>query len=203
MLAMNWWLLILPVTGALLGWCFVYCWLLLVFHPTHEKKIAGLPIQGMLPKNKIKISEKIAALAASFLPAQEIAEKITHPDNVKKIMPQAEEQIDHFLRVKLVKSMPVVGMFVGDKTINNLKSLFIAELEELFPVIMKNYIDRLEEDIDIEKIVASRLLIRAPELIEKAFVASRRERQKVARIGALLGFAIGLIQLLIVHFLIR
>jgi len=131
---------------------------------------------------------------------KEIAEKITHPDNVKKIMPQAEEHIEHFLRVKLVKSMPVVGMFVGDKTISSLKSLFMAELEELFPAIMKNYMGRLEDDFDIEKIVAGRLAALPPELVEKAFLeTTRKERQMARCMGALMGFIIGIIQLLIMH----
>jgi len=201
---MTWWLLILPLIAALLGWCFVYLALQLLFHPLRPKKMAGFLLQGLIPKQQIKISEKLGAFAASLLSMQEIAEKITHPDNVKKIMPQAEEHIDHFLRVKLVKSMPVVGMFVGDKTINSLKSLFIAELEELFPAIMKNYIGRLQEGFDIEKMVTGRLSALPPELIEKTFLeATRKERRIAGCIGALMGFTIGIIQLLIMQLVAR
>jgi len=200
---MNWWLLVLPPIAALLGWCFVYLALRLLFRPLHPKKLLGFSLQGAIPKRQWEISKKIGALAASLISMQEIAEKITHPDNVKKMMPQAEEHIDHFLRVKLVKSMPVVGMFVGDKTINSLKSVFMAELEELFPAIMKNYIGRLQEDFNIEKLVADRLLALSPALIEKAFLeATRKERLIAGGLCAIAGFTIGLIQLLILQFVI-
>jgi uncharacterized membrane protein YheB (UPF0754 family) len=197
---MNWWLLILPLVAAFLGWCFVYLALQLLFHPLHPRKIAGISFQGLIPKKQLEIAKKTGALAASILPVKEIAEKITHPDNVKKIMPQAEEHIEYFLRVKLVKSMPVVGMFVGDKTINSLKSLFMTELEELFPVIMKNYMGRLEEDFDIEKIVAGKLSALPPRQVEKLFLeTTRKERQMAGWMGALMGFVIGVIQLLIIQ----
>jgi len=201
---MSWWLLVLPLIAALLGWCFVYLALQLLFHPLHPKKLLGFSLQGTIPKKQLEISKKLGALAASFFSMQEIAEKITHPDNVKKIMPQAEEHIDHFLRVKLVKSMPMVGMFVGDKTINSLKSVFMAELEELFPAIMKNYMGQLQEDFKIEKLVADRLSALSPALIEKAFLeATRKERLIAGGLGALMGFTVGLIQLLILQLVIK
>ena len=200
---MNWWLLVLPLIAALLGWCFVYLALRLLFHPQHPKKLLGFSLQGVIPKRQLGISKQLGALAASLISMQEIAEKITHPDNVKKMMPQAEEHIDHFLRVKLVKSMPMVGMFVGDKTINSLKSVFMAELEELFPAIMKNYMGQLQEDFNIEKLVADRLSALSPALIEKAFLeATRKERLIAGGLGAIAGFTTGLIQLLILQFVI-
>jgi hypothetical protein len=39
--------------------------------------------------------------------------------------------------------MPMIGMFIGEKTINELKAVFITELESLFPVIMKSYLGNL------------------------------------------------------------
>ena len=167
---MNWWLSILPFIAAGLGWLFVSLLLRLLFHPLQSKKIWGNTIQGLVPKRQAAFAKEIGHLAASFISVREIEEKITHPDNVKKIMPQATEHIDNFLRVKLVKSMPVVGMFVGDKTINNLKALFVTELEQLFPEIMKNYMGRLQEDFNIEQIVTDKIAAYPPAEIEIAFL---------------------------------
>ena len=118
---MNWWLAFTPFIAAAMGWMLVAAALQLLFHPAQPRKIAGWSFQGLFPKKQMVLAAAIGRLSASLIPVKELEQKITHPDNVKKIMPQAEEHIDNFLRVKLVKSMPVVGMFVGDKTINNLK----------------------------------------------------------------------------------
>jgi uncharacterized membrane protein YheB (UPF0754 family) len=199
---MSYWIIVLPVIATCLGWLLVSLLLRFLFHPRYPKKIMGYRLQGIVPKKQSSFAKEVGKLSGSLFSIKEIEEKITHPDNVKKIMPQAEEQIDNFLRVKLVKSMPVVGMFVGDKTINNLKSLFVAELEELFPEIMKSYMDRLQEDFNIEKIVFDKIVTYPPAEIEKAFLQMlKKELMLIKLTGALLGLLIGLIQLALMMFL--
>jgi len=181
-----------------LGWIVVSLALKLLFHPLYPRKIAGIRFQGFVPKRQKEFAAKLGKLGAEMLSINEIEQKITHPDNVKKIMPQAEAHIDHFLRVKLVKSMPVVGMFVGDKTINNLKSLFVTELEELFPEIMKNYMGHLQEDLNIEQLIRTKIASIPPSSIENEFLLNAKNELRMVKIlGALLGLLIGLMQLLI------
>ena len=50
-----------------------------------------------------------------------------------EVLPMAEVQVDDFLRNKLPKAMPVVGMFIGDKTIAQFKAIFMDELKTLLP----------------------------------------------------------------------
>lgn len=194
---MNWWLFLIPFIGAVAGWLMVSMLLKLLFHPVATRNIAGLRFRGLIPARQPAIAAAAGRLSASLLSMKEMEETITSPENVRKIMPEAEEHIDHFLRVKLVKSMPVVGMFVGDKTINNLKSLFVAELEQLFPEIMKNYMERLQGDVDIEAMVTRKLAAIPIASIEHAFHdMMRKELRLIKALGALLGLVIGVIQLL-------
>lgn len=196
---MIWWLYLSPIIAAVSGWLLVSAGLQLLFRPYVPKKIAGIRLQGLIPAQLHLIASKAGQLSASMLSLEEIQEKITHPDNVKKIMPQAEEHIDHFLRVKLVKSMPVVGMFVGDKTINSLKVLFVTELETLFPEIMKSYMGRLQEDFNIEKIVSAKIAAIPPAAIEEAIRQNmKKEWLQLKLFGALAGLLIGCIQLIII-----
>ena len=195
---MNWWLFLTPFAAAAMGWLLVSMALKMLFHPRHPKKIAGIHFQGIILKRQQELAVKAGRLSAALLSSEEIQEKITHPENVKKIMPQAEEHIDNFLRVKLVKSMPVVGMFIGDKTINNLKSLFVTELEQLFPEIMKNYMGRLQEDFNIEEMVTRKIAAIAPAVIETAFLEMMKTELRLIKImGALLCFIVGWVQLFI------
>ncbi len=195
---MSWWLYFSPLVAAFTGWLLVTTGLRLLFRPYLPKRIAGIRIQGLIPAQQQLIADKAGQVSAAMLSLKEIEEKITHPDNVKKIMPQAEEQIDHFLRVKLVKSMPMVGMFVGDKTINSLKALFMTELEELFPEIMKSYMGRLQEDFNIEKMVSAKIAAIPPATIEQALLETmKKEWRRIKLFGALGGFIIGCIQLVI------
>jgi uncharacterized membrane protein YheB (UPF0754 family) len=201
---MSVWIFILPFLAACCAWSLASFVISLLFHPRLPRKIMGFTIQGFIPKRQPQMAATIGTLSASLLSPKEIEEKITHPDNVKKIMPQAEAHIDNFLRVKLVKSMPVVGMFVGDKTINNLKSLFVSELENLFPEIMKNYMGRLQEDLNIEQIVAARIAAYPIEKAEHFFLQAMKRELRLIKWGiALFVFLICAIQLLLTLFLLH
>ena len=50
---------------------------------------------------------------------------------------------------KFLFNMQMLGMLIGEKTIVQLKGAFLLELELLFPVLMENYMNKLEQDIDI------------------------------------------------------
>jgi len=129
---------------------------------------------------------------------KDIEQKITNPNNIKKIMPHVEGHIDHFLRNKLSEQMPMISMFIGDKTIAQLKSVFIAELEILFPTIMTNYMENLQHELDLEKIITEKVSGFSSDKLEEILNAiMSKEFRFVEIIGAVLGFVIGLVQVLI------
>jgi uncharacterized membrane protein YheB (UPF0754 family) len=133
-----------------------------------------------------------------LLSFKDIEEKITHPDNIKKVMPLVDEHIDSFLSNKLAATMPMLSMFIGDKTIAQLKEVFMAELEELFPQLMKNYMNSLQSELDLEKIVINKVAGFSSDKLEEVLNnIMSKEFRFVEIIGAVLGFIIGLLQVLI------
>ncbi|HXO76387.1 MAG TPA: DUF445 family protein, partial [Puia sp.] len=96
------------------------------------------------------------------------------------------------------ESMPMIAMFIGDKTIAQLKAVFMQELEELFPVIMKNYVSNLRNDLDLERIVVDKIAAFSNDRLEamlNQFLT--KEFRFVEIIGAALGFLIGLLQIML------
>ncbi|TDX02241.1 hypothetical protein [Dinghuibacter silviterrae] len=90
------------------------------------------------------------AVAAFIRPGKlrKLLEKIL-PD----VLPMAETEVDTFLRQKLPKAMPVVGMFIGDKTIAQFKAIFMEELGTLLPDFIGNCAGKLAKAL-IYKAVA-------------------------------------------------
>ena len=92
--------------------------------------------------------------------------------------------------------MPFLGMFIGDKTIRQLKELFLEELAELFPVVMKNYIGGLQQENHLEDVLYHKLAAIPPERIERlVHELLEREWRMIKFLGAIAGLLIGLIQL--------
>lgn len=181
------------------GWFVIWVTLKLLFRPHKPIKIAGFKIQGIIPANQQMIAQKIGRLVSTQLFSfAALQEKVADPENFNKLKPEIETHIDSFLRVRLKETLPMVSMLIGSKTINQLKSAFMVELESLFPVLMKNYLTTLEKDINIEEQVTQKIagfsISKTEDLIYKS---ANAPLIKMQLLGALIGFVTGLIQLFI------
>lgn len=196
---MNYWLLLIPVISAFIGWVTNLLAIKMLFHPRHPKKILGITLHGIFPKRQKVFAEKLGKLVSDeLLSYDDIQEKIANPENLKKLMPMIEGHIENFLRVKFSDEMPFLSLFVGDKTISTLKKLFMQELEALFPQLMRSYASQLQTELDLEKIVSEKVAaFSATKLESILFQIMGKEFRFVELIGGVIGFIIGLIQVLI------
>jgi uncharacterized membrane protein YheB (UPF0754 family) len=178
------------------GWITTWIAIKMLFHPRKPFKILGINIQGVFPKNQQRIAEKLGQVVGKeLLSFDEIEQKVTNPENLQKLKPEIEAHIDHFLRNKLKDVFPMLSMFIGDKTITQLKDTFITELEELFPLLMKGYMAKLQQDLDLEKIVTEKVANFSSEKLENILQQiTQKEFQFLELVGGLFGFVIGIVQ---------
>lgn len=96
--------------------------------------------------------------------------------------------------------MPVFSMFIGDNTINKIKNVFMNEMEVLLPQIIHQYVDSHKEELDLEKIVSDKVSGFSSDKLEEILNAiMKKEFRFVELIGGVLGFIIGIVQVLITH----
>ena len=193
---MNWWLLVIPFIAAFIGWATNKIAIKMLFHPKEPKRFLGITIQGIFPKRQQQFAKQLGKLVSrELLSFEDIEQKITSKENLDRIMPEVEKHIDHFLREKLADAFPIISMFIGEKTINELKQIFMRELEEIFPVIMKRYMHNLQAELDLEKIVVDKVSAFSSDKLESIlYDIMSREFFFVEIVGGVLGFIIGLVQ---------
>lgn len=196
---MNFWIILIPFISAFIGWFTNWIAVKMLFHPKEPKKILGITFQGIFPKRQRQFAEKLGALVSTELISfAEIEAKIVNPENIKKLLPLVEERIDDFLRKKLSDVFPIISMFIGDNTINQLKGVFMTELETLFPELIKSYMKNLESELDLEKMVTDKVYGFSSDKMELILnQIMSKEFRFVEIIGGVLGFIIGLFQVLI------
>lgn len=199
---MNIWLLLIPVISAFIGWFTNWVAIKMLFHPRQPKKILGITIQGIFPKRQIQFAQKLGKLVSEeLLSFDEIANTISSPENLDKLRPMIESHVDHFLREKLSAEMPMISMFIGDKTITKLKTVFMEELTTLFPSLMKEYAGELKQQLDLEKIVTEKVAGFSSDKLESILTQiMAKEFRFVEILGGVLGFLIGLLQVAITVF---
>ncbi|MGZ8553583.1 MAG: DUF445 domain-containing protein [Chitinophagaceae bacterium] len=196
---MNYWLSLIPLLTALTGWIIVRLPLKLFFRPIKPIRLMGFQWQGILPRKKQQIADNVGKLVATEFSNFNAMEMISDPQNFEKVRPLIESHIDDFLRNKLTVQMPMIGMFIGDKTINSLKTIFIQEIETLFPQVMEKFAGNLKNDLKIEQMVSSRIIDISTERIEYLFQRNMgKEIRLISLLGAAIGLAIGMLQLIII-----
>ena len=196
---MNYWYIFTPLISAFTGWITTWVAIKMLFHPREPKKIIGITFHGIFPKRQKTLAIKFGKLISDeFLSFNEIEQKISNPENLKQILPMVDAHIDNFLRKKLPDEMPVISMFIGDKTINKMKSVFMVEIEELFPEIMKQYAGNLKKELDFENIVYTKVSAFSSDKLEGILhQIMSKEFQLVQILGGVIGFLIGLLQVFI------
>ena len=197
---MSWTHYVIPVLlSAFTGWITTWIAIKMLFHPRKPINIFGWKLQGIFPKNQQLIAQKLGQVVGKeLLSFAEIEQKVTDPENLKQLKPEIEKHIDIFLREKIKDVFPMLSMFIGEKTINQLKEAFLMELESLFPVLMKSYMNKLEKDLDLEKIVTEKVAgFSSGKLEDILNQITKREFKFLEVIGGVFGFLIGLIQVLI------
>ena len=182
---MNWWLLLIPVIGAFVGYL---C----------NKIILQQLINHILPSKQQAIAAQVGKAAAAMVPFDAIEQKIAGPESMEKIMPVVEGHIDNFLRNKLAIAFPMISMFIGEKTINQLKDIFMKEMQEIFPQLMKQFAGNLRSEINIEKMVSEKIASFPPEALKSAIHQQMgTELRRFELLGAVTGLIIGLVQILL------
>jgi len=194
------WLFLIPFTSAFSCWLVIKFFFTILFHPYNAKSILGFKVQGILPAKQSSIAAQTGKFVAEeFLSMRMLEQKITDPSHFQKIMPVIEEHIDDFLRNKLKKEMPVVGMLIGDKTVNSLKKVFMNELENLFPKIIGGFVSNVVADLNIEELITQKIRGFSVNEMEKAFYKNFSKEQRLAEIVAsLIGLFIGALTMVII-----
>ena len=171
----------------------------MLFHPKEPKKILGVTFHGIFPKRQKKLAANLGKMVSDeFLSFSDIEKKISDPKNLKHMMPLIDSHIEDFLRRKLPDEMPVISMFIGDKTINKMKSVFMHELEELFPLLMKQYAGKMKTELDLEQIVYAKVsAFSSDKLEDMLYQIMSKEFRFVEILGGVIGLLIGVLQVMI------
>ena len=120
-------LLLLPLLVAGFGWFISWGFIKIIFFPHQSIRLGGRQWQSLFSKKAGQIS------IGQILP------ELTQGDSFQKLLPFIDAKLDEFFKERLVQKMPVISMFIGDKTITQLKEVFLEELAQIFPDLLSEF----------------------------------------------------------------
>ena len=189
---------LLPFIAAGIGWVTNYLAVKMLFHPRKEIRVLGLRVQGVFPKRQAVLAEKLGDLVSDELfSIEEVTGKIhdiAESDDITKIL---VTRIEKTMSEKLLKTFPMLSMFLTDEMVGKVSRLFLSELKGMLTDVSDVIAKKLEGDIDVRATVREKVQdFSSDKLEEILFSIMKKEFRFIEYVGAVLGFLIGSLQLL-------
>ena len=193
-------LFLLPLIAALIGWATNYLAIKMLFHPREPKKILGLSFQGVFPKRQNQIAEKLGTLVANELfSMKDIGQRIEELSTQPEAMEEVGKRIEKTIRGKLISAFPMLSMFLSDDMIEKVTNLFKGELEDFIKASASGLALKMEESIDVEALVREKVRTFSSDKVEELLIGfMEQEFRFIEKIGAVIGFIIGCVQVALV-----
>lgn len=171
----------------------------MLFRPRKPVQILGLTVQGIFPKRQKFLAEKFGKLVAEqLLSSDDIKNRLLSEDNMGEIVRMIELKIDDYLINTFPQKYPITSIFFGNNRKAQIKHDLMTEVSTSVPELLENYAGMLDEKIDIEKMVREKVEELDPLKLEGLLNSIlKKEFKFIEWVGAILGFFIGLIQVLI------
>ena len=199
---MNYYYFLIPIIGAVIGYFTNYIAVKMLFRPIQPINIPifNIKIQGLLPSRRDELAESIAvSIEDNLLSIDNILEEFDH-DLIK-------EELNLIIEDTINKKINENFKYVMPKMLKDISREIIVDIikEEVhnnFEDWMETLGERIKEEIDIKEMIEEKIksfsLITLEDLV---LDIAERELKHIEYLGGVIGFIIGLGQLLLIMFI--
>jgi uncharacterized membrane protein YheB (UPF0754 family) len=195
--------ILIILIGSLIGWITNFFAIKMLFRPHREVNILGFKIQGLIPKRRKEIAESIAeTIDAELISMKDITstlDSIEIEDEINKIV---DTVVDTKLKKEIIAKFPMAGLFLNGSLMDKIKAIVKEAIEENKNEFVGIVVNKLEESVDIKKMVVEKMEGFSLDYLEKmTFKIAKNELRHIEVVGAVLGALIGAMQFGVSYFL--
>ncbi|MXV37886.1 DUF445 family protein [Flavobacteriaceae bacterium Ap0902] len=196
-------LILIPVISALIGWVTNKIAVWLLFNPKEPTKILFWTFQGVFPKRQSTIAKRIGDLVADeLLSTESIKGQVFTKDNMDGIVSFILSKVDHYMETEFKEDHWFIALFMGEGTKTKVRTELERKLYESLDDISENFHNYLEDKVNIRALVADRINgLDSGEVNNLMNQILKNELGFIEITGAVLGFMIGLIQVILLELL--
>ena len=125
-------ILVVSLLTACFTWCIAWAYIKILFVPKTPKRLFGIQWENALTQ------------MIKNLPIDRLIEE-NKTSAFRTLLPFIDQELDSFFKERLVQKMPIISMFIGEKTITQLKEVFMEELSQLFPDLIGQLSQSIQE----------------------------------------------------------
>jgi len=189
----------LPLIGALIGWLTNYIAIKMLFHPRNEVRIFFIPVQGVFPKRQKDFARKLGQIVSEeLISVADLTAHLKEKATSEAILNHIAQRLEEGIASRLPRAFPMLAMFMSGDMIEKVKGFLLEQIGSLNEELIDRLSGQLDEELDIHRIVEEKVAAFSSDKLEEIlFSIMRREFKFVEMVGAVLGFLLGVAQVLL------
>lgn len=185
----------IPIVAAFVGWITNYIAVKMLFRPVRPFWILGLKIQGVIPSRITLIAEKMADIVEKeFISVEDITRTVERVRFEKEVNILAEKLMAA-AKQALSKKIPIPPS-IGNSFFSKLNAVIVQEMNANLNLLVEKILQGIRNGANPREIVVAKTKSYDIEDLERiALEVAGRELRYIEIYGGILGFLIGLIQI--------
>lgn len=165
-----------------------------LFRPRKPIRLLGYTFQGMIPRRQQELARKTAELVERELLQQHFLRQSIASIDLQPHLQKLLKVLIHERLAEKLKSIPLVGSFVGPSTLQTLESIAFAEMSQQIDPLMSNIANELEQKVQIRKHIEDQIAqFDLEQLEDVVYRIASKEFRDIEIMGGILGGMIGLL----------
>ncbi|MEV6445892.1 DUF445 domain-containing protein [Amycolatopsis sp. NPDC051716] len=191
---------IMPVFGLFTGWFTDWLALRMIFYPIEPRRYFGIQWQGLFLKRRAEVAEAYGSLIAKeIITPHNVIEAILHGPLADRVLALIQRQLDRELGSV---AKPLLVFAVGSRKYQDMKLAISSQIMSRLPETMRYIEDYATDAMDIRNVLVSKMKQLSPKEFERLLrPAFEQDEWILIATGAVLGFAVGEAQVLILEHL--
>jgi uncharacterized membrane protein YheB (UPF0754 family) len=188
-------LILTPFITAGIGWLTNWVAIQMLFHPRVPMRVFCWKWQGLIPRRQ----QQLAVESAEII-EREILQQHMILNEIRKIElgPHLEGAAHAIVWERIgpqLRAIPLIGGFINDSTLAKFEVIAAAAIQEEAKPLMEKVATQFEATVNLKQMIEDNIaafdLDRLENIVNQV---ARREFKTIERLGAVLGFIIGCIQ---------
>lgn len=198
--------LLLPAFGLVTGWVTDWLALRMVFRPMYPRRFFGVfTWQGLFFQRRHEVARDYGDLIAKeIITPRSVVRAVLNGPLSDRLFALVQREVHRLVDAQAGLARPLVVMAVGGRRYQRAKQLVAMKVMQRLPETMA-HVERYATDaMDIRNTLMTKMqLLTAKQFEQLLRPAFEQDEWILIAVGALLGFAVGELQILIVEFLTR
>jgi uncharacterized membrane protein YheB (UPF0754 family) len=188
-------LLLTPFLTAAIGWLTNWVAIQMLFHPRQPRRLLWIQWQGLIPRRQQQLAAEAAAIIEREILQQHM---ILHEIKKVELGPYLQEAAHKLVWGRIgpqLQSIPLLGSFINDSALARFEVIAKEAIQAEAAPLIEKVATEFEASVDLKQMIEDNIaafdLARLETIVNQV---AQREFRTIERLGAVLGFLIGILQ---------